>query len=44
VPGNAGDSVDIVDSFTDQGVAGGYHSYRVGAATLLVDTDITNVF
>jgi Ca2+-binding RTX toxin-like protein len=35
--------VDIVGRFTDQGVSGGYHRYKVGAATLLLDTDITDV-
>ena len=43
VLGNAGDSVNIVGSFVDQGVSGGYHRYQVGAALLLVDTDITDV-
>lgn len=44
VLGNAGDSINIVGSFTDGGVSGGYHRYTVGSATLLVDTDITSVF
>jgi hypothetical protein len=35
--------VDIVGPFVDQGVHGGFHQYRVGAATLLVDTAITDV-
>jgi Ca2+-binding RTX toxin-like protein len=39
-----GTSVDIVGRFTDQGVSGNYHRYQVGAATLLIDTDITIVF
>jgi Ca2+-binding RTX toxin-like protein len=43
VLGRAGDSVNIVGSYTDEGVSGGYHRYSVGAATLLVDTDITSV-
>jgi Ca2+-binding RTX toxin-like protein len=44
VLGSAGDSVNIVGNFVDEGVSGGYHRYRVGSATLLVDTDITSVF
>jgi Ca2+-binding RTX toxin-like protein len=43
VLGNAGDSVDIVGSFTFQGTSGGYRAYQVGSATLLVDTDIATV-
>ena len=43
VLGSAGDSVNIVGSYTDEGVSGGYHRYSVGTATLLVDTDITSV-
>lgn len=43
VLGNAGDSVDIVGSHVDEGVSGSYHRYRVGSATLLVDTDITDI-
>ncbi len=43
VLGSAGDSVNIVGNYVDEGVAGGYHRYGVGTATLLVDTDITNV-
>jgi Ca2+-binding RTX toxin-like protein len=39
--GNA--AIDIVGGFTDQGIHDGYHRYQVGTATLLVDTDITNV-
>jgi Ca2+-binding RTX toxin-like protein len=41
--GTAGDSVNIVGSYVDEGVASGYHRYGVGAATLLVDTDIGSV-
>jgi Ca2+-binding RTX toxin-like protein len=41
--GNSTDAIDIVGSFSDEGVSGGFHRYRVGAATLLVDTDITDV-
>jgi Ca2+-binding RTX toxin-like protein len=43
VLGGAGDSVNIVGPYVDDGVSGGYHRYGVGAATLLVDTDITAV-
>jgi Ca2+-binding RTX toxin-like protein len=41
-PGYVG-AIDIVGDFTDEGIHDGYHRYQVGAATLLVDTDITNV-
>jgi Ca2+-binding RTX toxin-like protein len=37
------DSVNIVGNFGDQGVSDGFHRYKLGAATLLVDIDITNV-
>jgi Ca2+-binding RTX toxin-like protein len=40
VLGSAGDSVDIVGSFTVRGAAGGFRTYKVGTGTLLVDTDI----
>ena len=43
VRGSAGDTVNIVGRYVDEGVSGGYHRYGVGAATLLVDTDITSV-
>lgn len=43
VLGDSGDSVDIVGAFTDEGVSGNFHRYRIGAAILLVDTDITDV-
>ena len=43
VLGSAGDSVNIVGRYVDQGISGGYHRYGVGAATLLVDVDITSV-
>jgi len=43
VLGDAGDSINIVPGFTDQGVSGGFHRYTFGGATLLVDLDITNV-
>lgn len=41
--GSAGDSVDIVGTFTSGTVIGGFRTYNVGTGTLLVDTDITNV-
>jgi Ca2+-binding RTX toxin-like protein len=43
VLGTSGDSVNIVGRYVDEGVSGGYHRYGVGAATLLVDTDIAIV-
>jgi Ca2+-binding RTX toxin-like protein len=43
VLGNSGDVVDIVGSFTDQGVSGGFHKYALGSGTLLVETDVTVV-
>jgi len=44
VDGNTGDSVNAMGVWTDGGVAGGYHTYTQGAATLLVDVDVTAVF
>ena len=44
VTGDADDSIDIIGTFEDAGVSGGYHRYKVGDATLLVDPDITSVF
>jgi Ca2+-binding RTX toxin-like protein len=41
--GDASDAIDIEGSFTDQGVSGAFHRYKLGSATLLVDTDITDV-
>jgi Ca2+-binding RTX toxin-like protein len=43
VLGKREDSVDIVGPYEDLGVADGFHRYSLGAGTLLVDTDITNV-
>lgn len=43
VLGNAGDWVDISGSFSSQGVASGFRTYKVGTGTLLIDTDITVV-
>ena len=44
VDGNAGDTVNLDGSWADGGVAGAYHTYTQGAATVLVDTDIGVVF
>ena len=41
--GGSADAIDIVGSYTDEGIHDGYRRYQVGAATLLVDPDITNV-
>jgi Ca2+-binding RTX toxin-like protein len=41
--GSSDDTVDIAGRFTDLGVSGNFHRYQIGAATLLVDTDITDV-
>ena len=41
--GNASSSVNIVGAFVDEGVHDGFHHYKIGAATLLVETDITHV-
>ena len=43
VLGDAGDIVDIEGPFTDGGISGRYHVYRMGSARLLVDTDVTVV-
>lgn len=47
IDGDGLDSVDAGAGWTDGGVAGGYHTYTQGVgpntATLLIDTDITNV-
>jgi hypothetical protein len=47
IDGSGLDSVDAGAGWTDGGVSGGYHTYTQGSgpntATLLVDTDITNV-
>ncbi|QAU32824.1 VCBS domain-containing protein [Janthinobacterium sp. 17J80-10] len=40
ITGNAGDTVYIVGSWTDDGIAGGYHSYSKDGATLRVATAI----
>ena len=41
VDGDAGDSIAAGTGWTDGGIAGGYHTYTQGLATLLVDTDMT---
>jgi Ca2+-binding RTX toxin-like protein len=41
--GNTGDSVDIVGPSTYLGQSDGFHRYKVGGGTLLVDTDIANI-
>jgi serralysin len=41
--GDATDTVDIVGDFTVGAEADGFRTYTVDAATLLIDTDITNV-
>jgi hypothetical protein len=40
VTGNAGDTVDLVGTWNDGGVSGGFHTYTSRAATILIDTDI----
>ena len=39
--GDAGDSLQAGTGWTDGGIAGGFHTYTQGLATLFVDTDIT---
>ena len=41
VLGDAGDTVAIRGDYEDLGASGSFHSYRVGTATLLVDSDVT---
>ncbi len=41
IAGDVGDSVDAGSGWTDGGIAGGYHTYTQGLATLLVDIDMT---
>jgi hypothetical protein len=38
--GNAGDTVDLVGGWSAGAVAGGFQTYTLGAATILIDTDI----
>jgi hypothetical protein len=40
VVGNTGDTVELVGAWHDDGVAGGFHTYTIGAATILIDNDI----
>ncbi len=41
VDGDVGDSIDAGTGWADGGVAGGYHTYTQGLASLLVDIDMT---
>jgi hypothetical protein len=41
VNGDAGDAVNAGSGWQDGGVAAGYHTWTQGAATLLIDTDVT---
>ncbi len=41
VLGDTGDSVNAGTGWTDGGIAGGYHTYTQGLATLLVDIDVS---
>jgi serralysin len=43
VLGDAGDSIDIVGSFSNQGTSGGFRYFKVGNALLAVDLDISSV-
>ena len=43
VLGNQDSDVDIAGGFRDLGISGHWHEYKLGAAMLLVDTEITNV-
>ena len=43
VLGDAGDSINIVGAFANQGTAAGFTRYGFGGATLLVEQEITNV-
>jgi serralysin len=40
VNGNAGDTADLVGTWTDGGAGALYHTYTLGAATILIDNDI----
>jgi hypothetical protein len=40
VDGNAGDTVDLVGTWTDEGAGATYHTYTLGAARILIDNDI----
>ena len=41
VDGDTGDSIDAGTGWTDGGIAGAYHVYTQGLATLNLDTDMT---
>ncbi len=41
IDGDVGDSVDAGTGWTDAGIAGGFHVYTQGLATLNLDTDLT---
>jgi serralysin len=41
VLGDAGDTVAIRGDYEDLGASGSFHGYRVGSATLLLDSDVT---
>ena len=41
--GDSTDAINIEGRFTDMGMSGGFHRYKIGSATLLVETDITDV-
>ena len=41
VDGDSGDSVQAGTGWTDGGIAGGYHTYTQGLASLVVDTNMT---
>lgn len=40
VDGNAGDTVDLVGNWANQGAGATYHTYTSGAATILINNDI----
>ena len=40
VEGDMGDTVDLTGTWTDEGAGATYHTYTLGAATILIDNDI----
>jgi hypothetical protein len=40
VIGDAGDTVDLVGTWTDGGINGAFQTYTQGTATILIDTDV----
>ena len=40
VDGNAGDTVNLVGNWANGGAGATYHTYSLGAATILIDNDI----